>query len=78
MLSIGLIGVLAPNVAVRRSKGRRSVLFIFEAAEDACIFFCTLNSDRLSLPLLSFHCEVDTFCLSSVVCLLLSLRCAKS
>ena len=37
-----------------------------------------LNSDRLRLPLLSFPCGVDTFCLSSVDCLLQSLRCAKT
>ena len=33
-----LNGVLAPNVALRRSKGRRSVLFILKAAEAGSIF----------------------------------------
>ena len=37
-----------------------------------------LISDRLRLPLLSFPCEVDISCLSSVVRLHQSLRCAKS
>ena len=39
----GVNGVLAANVAVRRSKGGRSVLFILEAAEAGSIFFCTLT-----------------------------------
>ena len=73
---MGLNGGLAPNVAVRRSMGRRSVLFILEAADAGSNFFCTptitssscwnqvvLNSDRLRLLLLSYPCEVDTVCL---------------